>query len=281
MTHIENFETASIDTLVEGLEARRWRSVDLVEAALAWIEALDTRGPMLRAVSFIAADQARTAALNSDARRVRGQASGPLEGIPVLVKDNMDVAGWPTTAGSAALIGLLAPRDAEIVGRLRQAGAVIIGKTAMHELACGITGASSLTGFARNPHALDRSPGGSSSGAGVAVAAGYVPLAIGSDTAGSVRIPAAFNHLFGLRASRGALPLKGIVPLSPTQDMPGPITRYAADLERAFAALSGRVYVASSPRPDLAIGVVDSWFDDDVPSTSHAVAAVARRALGV
>jgi len=280
MTHIENFETASIDTLVEGLEARRWRSVDLVEAALARIEALDTRGPMLRAVSFIAADQARTAALNSDARRVRGQASGPLEGIPVLVKDNMDVAGWPTTAGSRALIGLFASRDAEIVGRLRQAGAVIIGKTAMHELACGITGASSLTGFARNPHALDRSPGGSSSGAGVVVAAGYVPLAIGSDSAGSVRIPAAFNHLFGLRASRGALPLKGIIPLSPTQDMPGPITRYAADLERAFAALSGRAYVASSPRPELAIGVIDAWFDDNVPTTRYAIAAAARRALG-
>lgn len=275
---MDDFSTASIDTLLAGLEARRWRAIDLVETALARIEALDKRGPTLRAVTYVFADEARAAAAASDERRRTGDSLGCLEGIPVLVKDNMDVAGWPTTAGSRALIGLTAVEDAAIVGRLRRAGAVIVGKTAMHELAAGITGASSLTGFARNPHALDRSPGGSSSGAAVAVAAGYVPLAIGSDTAGSVRIPAAFNHLYGLRASRGALPLDGILPLSPTQDMPGPLTRYAADLERAFAALSGQPYIASRGRSDLAIGVLDAWFEDEQEASSDVAAAV-RRAL--
>ncbi|KAA0020292.1 amidase [Salinicola corii] len=275
---IENFAIASLDTLLAGLDARRWRAIDLVEAALARIEAFDKQGPTLRAVTYVFADEARAAATASDERRRMGCSLGLLEGIPILVKDNMDVAGWPTTAGSCALIGLIAQQDAEIVRRLRQAGAVIVGKTAMHELAAGITGASSLTGFARNPHALDRSPGGSSSGAAVAVAAGYVPLAIGSDTAGSVRIPAAFNHLFGLRASRGALPLQGILPLSPTQDMPGPITRYAVDLERAFAALSGQPYPMSEVGTDFSIGVLDTWFGDE-QAASRDISAVAYRAV--
>lgn len=275
---MDDFITASIETLLAGLEARRWRAVDLVEAALARIEALDGQGPTLRAVTYIFAGEARAAAAASDKRRRTGHSPGCLEGIPILVKDNMDVAGWPTTAGSRALIGLTAARDAEIVSRLRRAGAVIVGKSAMHELAAGITGASSLTGFARNPHALDRSPGGSSSGAAVAVAAGYVPLAIGSDTAGSVRIPAAFNYLYGLRASRGSLPLDGILPLSPTQDMPGPITRYAADLERAFAVLSGKPYTTSKADADFSLGVLDAWFEDEKPASSD-IAAIARSAL--
>lgn len=275
---IDNFATASIDTLLAGIDAGRWRALDLVEAALARIEALDKQGPMLRAVTYVFADEARAEATASDERRRMGCPLGLLEGIPILVKDNMDVAGWPTTAGSRALIGLNAVQDAEVVSRLRHAGAVIVGKSAMHELAAGITGVSSLTGFARNPHALDRSPGGSSSGAAVAVAAGYVPLAIGTDTAGSIRIPAAFNHLYALRASRGALPLSGILPLSPTQDMPGPITRYAADLERAFAALSGQPYPMSKMGNGFSIGVLDAWFGDE-QTASRDIAAIAYRAL--
>ncbi|WP_158521460.1 amidase [Kushneria konosiri] len=272
------FATASIETLLSGLESGQWRALDLVETSLARIEALDRQGPRLRALAHVFAEQARAAAMASDERRRTGQPPGLLEGIPVLVKDNMDVAGWPTTAGARALVGLTADGDATMTRRLRQAGAVIVGKSAMHELAAGITGASSLTGFARNPHALNRSPGGSSSGAAVAVAAGYVPLAIGSDTAGSVRIPSAFNNLYALRASRGALPLDGILPLSPTQDMPGPITRYAGDLERAFAVLSQKPYADTRGRADVSIGVLDAWFADR-NETAHDLSAIAYRAV--
>ncbi|KEZ76060.1 amidase [Salinisphaera hydrothermalis] len=255
--------TVSIDTLLDELAAGRQHAATLVEHAIARIEALDSRGPALNAITHLAADEARAAAAASDRRRANGEAIGLLEGIPVLVKDNMDVAGWPTTAGSAALVGRVAQRDAPIVARLRRAGAIVLGKTAMHELAAGITGASSLTGFTRNAYALDHSPGGSSSGAAVAVAAGYVPLAIGSDTAGSVRIPAAFHHLYGLRASRGAIPLDGIVPLSPTQDMPGPLTRFGADMARAFAVLADRPYQPVEASARMRIGVLDAWFDRD------------------
>lgn len=252
------------------------RSVDLVDAVLARIGALDQQGPMLGALTYLAPKQARAAAANSDARRARGDAPGLLEGIPVLVKDNIEVAGWPTRAGSQALVGLVAEQDAEVVKRLSRAGAILVGKTAMHELASGITGASSLTGFARNPHALDRSPGGSSSGSGVAVAAGYVPLAIGTDTAGSVQIPASCNGLYALRATRGSLPLGGIVPLCPTQDMPGPITRNAADLDRAYAVLAGNTFSPHArPTKTLAIGRYDEWFDAD----SVEVTALCRDAL--
>ncbi|MGO2243007.1 MAG: amidase [Halomonas sp.] len=275
---VKNFTTASIDSLIAGLDMGRWRALDLVEATLTRIGELDTQGPMLRAVAYVFAGEARDAAIASDERRRMGCPLGLLDGIPILIKDNMDVAGWPTTAGSRALIGLNAVQDAEIVSRLRHAGAVIVGKSAMHELAAGITGASSLTGFARNPYALDRSPGGSSSGAAVAVAAGYVPLAIGSDTAGSVRIPAAFNHLYTLRASRGSLPLDGILPLSPTQDMLGPLTRYVSDLERAFAVLSDQPYVATEGNTDFSIGVLDAWFEDKQSSGSE-ISAIAYRAI--
>ena len=262
--------TADIDTLLQALTARTLSARDLVDATLARIAALDTAGPALRAITHIGATDAYRDAAASDARRARGVRPRLLEGIPVLVKDNIEVAGWPTRAGSLALDGLVAATDAAIVTRLRAAGAIVVGKTAMHELACGITGASSLTGFARNPHALDRSPGGSSSGAGVAVAAGYVALAIGTDTAGSVQIPAAVNGLYGLRATRGALPLDGIVPLSPTQDMPGPITRHAADLERAFAALTARTLTPGVAGAPLAIGRLVSAFESDGAGISDA-----------
>lgn len=270
--------TASIETLLHELATGRQHAATLVEHAVARIDALDAGGPALNAITHLAADEARAAAAASDRRRANGEAIGLLEGIPVLVKDNMDVAGWPTAAGSAALVGRVAQRDATIVARLRRAGAVLLGKTAMHELAAGITGASSLTGFTRNAYALDHSPGGSSSGAAVAVAAGYVPLAIGSDTAGSVRIPAAFHHLHGLRASRGAIPLDGIVPLSPTQDMPGPLTRFGTDMARAFAVLADQPYAPVEATARMRIGVLDAWFDRD-DETSADVSNVCMAAL--
>jgi len=139
----------------------------------------------------------------------------------------------------------------------------------MHELAAGITGASSLSGFTHNAWQQGRSPGGSSSGSAVAVAAGFVPLAIGSDTAGSVRIPAAFNGLFGLRMTRGALNSAGIVPLSPTQDIPGPLVRHAADLRLISEILTGQRF--SRPDRPLRIGIWQEGFAAEETEINQAV----------
>ena len=138
--------------------------------------------------------------------RPAGAADGPLAGIPVLVKEIVAVAGWPFTCGSAVFAGRVADRDAEIVARLRAAGAVIIGLTHSHEFAYGCTGTSNVSGPCRNPHDPGRMTGGSSSGSAAAVGAGVVPLAIGTDTAGSVRIPAAFCGAVGALPARGTRP---------------------------------------------------------------------------
>lgn len=272
--------TASIGELRAALGAYHMTAEYLVRSALDRIEAVDRQGIGLKAISFISPTAIDEAQASDRLRRQYG-IGGPLDGIPILVKDNMDVTGWPTAAGTLALASLIAEHDANIVTRLREAGAILIGKTAMHELAAGITGASSLTGYARNAYAPTRSPGGSSSGAAVAVAAGYVPVAIGSDTAGSVRIPAAFQNLYGLRASRGAISLKGIVPLSPTQDMPGPLARHAGDLARVASVLTGDYGVSIPEATDvhtLRIGTLDAWFGD-ADTEENEISAVVREAL--
>jgi mandelamide amidase len=264
-----DYLTASINDLQQALTQRTVSARQLTTFALQRIAEVDQ--PRYNAITWLFADQALAAADASDARRQRGEVAGRLEGIPVLIKDNIEVQGWPTSAGSVLLREVIASDDAPLVTRLRKAGAILIGKTAMHELAAGITGASSLSGFTHNAWVEGRSPGGSSSGSAVAVAAGYVPLAIGSDTAGSVRIPAAFNHLFGLRMTRGTINTDGIVPLSPTQDIPGPLTRSAADLRLASEILSGQKF-AESDEP-LRIGIWQEGFAANEDEINQAVRA--------
>lgn len=237
-----DYRHVTLETLLSDLDSGKITSVDLVENSLSLIHQQDKRGPAYNAITWLFEKQAIESAGRSDIRRQRHQNIGRLEGIPLLVKDNIDVAGWPTTAGSLALAGIVATEDADIVAALRREGAVIIGKTAMHELAAGITGASSFSGFTQNAWVPGHSPGGSSSGSAVAVAVGYVPLALGTDTAGSIRIPAAFNGVTGLRPTAGTLSLRGIVPLSPTQDIPGPLVRHAGDLPRVMEILGGEKY---------------------------------------
>lgn len=264
-----DYLTASINDLQQALTQRTVSARQLTTFALQRIAEVDQ--PRYNAITWLFAEQALAAADASDARRQRGEVAGPLEGIPMLIKDNIEVQGWPTSAGSVLLREVIASDDAPLVTRLRKAGAILIGKTAMHELAAGITGASSLSGFIHNAWVEGRSPGGSSSGSAVAVAAGYVPLAIGSDTAGSVRIPAAFNALFGLRMTRGAISTDGIVPLSPTQDIPGPLARSAADLRLASEILSGQQF-AESDEP-LRIGIWLEGFAADEDEINQAVRA--------
>src|SRR5262252_1430848 len=171
-------------------------------------------------------------------RAARGP-RGPLHGIPIVIKDNFETADMPTTGGSVALTGFMTGRDAFQVKRLRDAGAIIIGKTNLHELAAGITTISSAGGQTRNPYDVLRTPGGSSGGTGAAVAASYAASGMGSDTCGSIRIPSANNNLVGLRGTLGLSSRRGIIPLSHTQDIGGPLARSVTDLAIMLDATVG------------------------------------------
>ncbi|MEX2530618.1 MAG: amidase [Gemmatimonadota bacterium] len=174
-----------------------------------------------------------------DEEGARSGPRGPLHGIPVLLKDNVDTFDMPTTGGSFALAGMHPPRDAHLVTRLRDAGAVILGKTNMHELSFGITTLSSVDGRTLNPYDLAANPGGSSGGTAVALAASFAAVGFGTDTCGSLRIPAAFNSLFTLRPTKGLVSATGIIPLARSRDMAGPLARTATDLALALDAIVG------------------------------------------
>ena len=226
----------SIEDLQKAMEEKRVTSRELVELYLARIEAYDQRGPALNAIIAIN-PHARDDASKLDAERAATGARGPLHGIPVLVKDNYETVEMPTTAGSVALRNFHPKRDAFLVQRLKAAGAVILAKTTMHELAAGITTVGSSFGYTRNPYDLTRTPGGSSGGTGAAVAANFAAVGMGSDTCGSIRIPAANNNLVGLRGTQGLASRTGIVPLSSSQDIGGPLARRVADLAIIFDAI--------------------------------------------
>jgi len=179
----------------------------------------------------------------------RRPGSGPLAGIPIALKDNIDVAGIPTTAGTHAMRAHVPGAHAHVARRLFEAGALFAGKTAMHELALGITNNNGVFGPCRNPWNPDRIPGGSSGGSGAAVAARLVPAAIGTDTGGSVRLPAALCGVAGLRPTVGRYPQTGIAPISHTRDTAGPIARTIDDLALLDAVLAD--IAIESPLPEL------------------------------
>lgn len=223
------------------MAAGRLSAVDLVRLYLARIAAFDQQGPALNAVLALNPWAQEEARARDDARIQDAAQSqeAPLLGIPILVKDNIDVAGMPATAGSRALAQRRPARDADVVRRLRAAGAIVLGKTTLHEFACGITNVSSLSGRTRNAYDATRVPGGSSGGSAVAVASAFAAAAIGSDTSGSIRIPAAFNQVYGLRPTAGRCSTEGVVPLSPTLDTVGVMARCVDDLEGLWEALWG------------------------------------------
>lgn len=229
---------SSISDLQGALTAGRATSVQLVDAYLARIAAYDHAGPELNAMIRLN-PRARADAAALDAERKAGRIRGPMHGIPVILKDNYSTRDQPTSAGSIALAGLQTPDDAFQVKKLREAGAVILGKSNMHEMASGITTISSIGGQTCNPYDPDRAPGGSSGGSGAAVAASYAAVAWGSDTCGSIRIPSAVHNLFGLRPTKGLSSISGIVPLSHSQDVGGPIARTVMDLAIALDATIG------------------------------------------
>ena len=211
-----------IATLAQDIRAGRLTCRDLVEECLA---AIAERDPALNAFITVLADDARAQARDADAAISRGA----LHGMPISVKDIIDVARVATSAASRVRAGHRADADANIVSRLREAGAIVIGKCNLHEFAFGTTGDDSAFGPTRNPHAKDHIPGGSSRGSAVSVATGMAVASIGPDTGGSIRIPASACGVVGLKPTVGEVSVVDIVPLAPTLDHVGPLTRAVAD----------------------------------------------------
>jgi amidase len=219
-------------------------SESLVRAALDRIARIDRAGPKLNSVLALN-PHALADARNTDRERRSGRVRGPLHGVPILLKDNIESDDdTATTAGSLALKDNVTHRDAPIVRRLTDAGAIILGKANLSEWANfrstrSISGWSGIGGLVRNPHSLDRTACGSSAGSGAAVAAGIVPLAIGTETDGSVTCPAAMNGIVGLKPTVGLVSRTFIVPISPEQDTAGPMTRTVADAAAVLSVIAG------------------------------------------
>lgn len=262
------FAGLSIAELARRLRSGTTTARALTESALTAAEALN---PKLNCYVTIDHDGALLAADQADRELSRGVDRGPLHGIPVGAKDLIDTAGLRTTRGSRHFDRHVPTVDAAVVVALRQAGAVIVGKTHTHQFAYGPTGDIAHTGPARNPHDPTRMAGGSSSGSGAAVAAGLVPAALGTDTGGSVRIPAALCGVVGLRPTQGAVSMDGVFPLSPSLDTVGPLAATVADAAVVWSALAGR-QMESVPAPvaGLQVGVVRSDVVDRVVPTQAA-----------
>jgi len=246
-THGEAFsqlEEATISQLQAAMSSGQLTAERLVELYLERIEAIDRHGPTLNSVIEINPD-ALEIARALDRERADSGARGPLHGIPVLIKDNIATDDrMQTTAGSLALLGARVPRDAFVARKLREAGAVILGKTNLSEWAnfrgdASSSGWSGRGGQTRNPYVLDRTPCGSSSGSGAAIAANLAAAALGTETDGSILCPSAINALVGIKPTVGLTSRAGVVPISHSQDTVGPMTRTVADAAIMLGAIVG------------------------------------------
>jgi amidase len=238
------FEETTIVELQEAMHSGRHSARTITEAYLERIQDVDKQGASLNSVIELNPD-ALAIADNLDKERKTGRVRGPMHGVPILIKDNIDTGDrMQTTAGSLALAGHSSSRDAYIVERLRESGAVILGKTNLSEWANirsrhSTSGWSGRGGLTRNPYALDRNPSGSSSGSGAAAAASLCAAAIGTETDGSIISPSAANGLVGIKPTVGLLSRSGIIPISHSQDTPGPMARTVADAAALLSILTG------------------------------------------
>ncbi|WP_440976128.1 amidase family protein [Pseudoxanthomonas winnipegensis] len=251
-----DLENATVTQLEAAMADGALTSEALVRAYLARIAAYDKQGPTINAVIALNPKALREAR-RLDRERKAGQVRGPLHGIPVVLKDNIDTFDLPTTAGSSLLAGSLPPDDAFIVKRLRAAGSIVLAKVNLSEFAAGggsvggsrdpaalkagavPNGYSSLGGQTRNPHALDYGPSGSSGGTGAAIAAAFAQFGLGTDTRSSVRGPSSVNGIVGLKPTNGLLSRDGIVPLALSLDTAGPMARSVADIAVALNVMAG------------------------------------------
>jgi aspartyl-tRNA(Asn)/glutamyl-tRNA(Gln) amidotransferase subunit A len=280
----------SITNLGTAFRAGHLTPVDATERCLARIAELD---PILHAFITVTAELAREQARAAAAELARGYDRGPLHGVPIALKDLIDIAGIRTTGASAVFADRIPTEDAEVVRRLRDAGAVMLGKLNLHEMAYGASGIIGCVPASRNPHNLAHVTGGSSSGSAAAVAAGLCYAALGSDTSGSIRIPAALCGVVGFMPSYGLVSLRGVIPLSSSYDRVGPMTRSVRDATLVLQAIAGHdpdditsavlpvpddvaAIDAHGPRPRL--GVVRRHFFAELHPE---VATAIDRALGV
>jgi len=262
----------SLAQAAEEIANKQVSPVDLVDACLREIDAAN---PVVNAYISVYADQARAVAKAAETMIASGYWLGPLHGIPIGLKDNIGLRGLKTTAGSKVIADWVPSRDATVASRLRRNGAILIGKTNMHEFAWGGTSDNPHFGAVRNPWDPERFPAGSSGGSGAAVAARTCPAALGTDTGGSVRLPSAVNGIVGLRPTIGRVSNFGVIPLAWSMDTVGPMTRTVEDCAIVFNAIAGHDPndggSALEPVPDytadlrkgvkgLRIGVVTGYF---------------------
>src|SRR5437899_7854522 len=284
MAGVEVLTTAPLVESARSLRRREVSPLDLVDAYSRRIE----RAGGLHAFIPLPGERARREARRAERRLARGEA-GALLGVPIAVKDLFATRGIRTTAGSRILRDWVPARDAAAVAQLREAGAIIFGKTNLHEFAYGVSTANPWWGVARNPHDPTRSPGGSSGGSAIAVVAGLCAGAIGSDTGGSIRIPASLCGCVGLKPTFGAIPLKGAFPLGWSLDHAGPLARTVDDAGVLFDVLSGGDAGRKSRRAatrGLRVGVLQGSIVERVPpavarQVDAAAAALRRRGLRV
>jgi len=271
---------ASIPELAAAFRDGRSSPTAHLSHLLGRIDALE---PSLHAFVALDSDGAAGAADASAARFAAGQPLGPLDGIPIAIKDVIDVAGFPTTCHSALRLDHVAARDADVVARLRAAGAIILGKLSTHEFAIGGPAFDLPFPPARNPWNTAYHPGGSSSGAGAGVAAGFFSAAIGTDTAGSARNPASASGGVGLKPTYERLSRDGVFPLAPTLDHVGILTRGVEDAAILFDVLTGDTHAADlgSGASGLRIGMVRHFHEEDMPADAETAAALDRVAVSL
>jgi aspartyl-tRNA(Asn)/glutamyl-tRNA(Gln) amidotransferase subunit A len=270
-------------TLTEAAEQirdRRLSPLELTRECLARIERLN---PVLNAFITVTADSALDEARQAEAEIASGNWRGPLHGIPLGLKDLFDTAGVRTTAASNQYRDRIPGKDAEVVRQLKQAGAVLLGKLNLHEFAFGMSGVVSAFGPTRNPWNTERISGGSSSGAGAAVAAGLCVAAMGTDTSGSIRCPSALCGIVGHRPSYGLISMKGVIPLCTSFDTAGPMARTVRDAAVVIDSLTGSTNYASLLQEDvsaLRVGIARKSFFDDLDPGVAACVNQAEEAIG-
>jgi len=251
----------SVTDAAQLIRAGKVSSVELTEAYLARAD----RNKHLNAFITLDRNKALAAAAQADAARAAGSGKGALQGVPLVIKDNIHVAGMPNTAGTPALRNFVPTTNAPVVQKLIDAGAIVLGKTNMHELAFGISGYNEAFSQeepigVRNPYDRNRFAGGSSSGTGAAVGGRLAPGGLGTDTGGSVRVPAAVNGIAGLRPTIGRYSGEGITPISYTRDTAGPLAQTVADVALLDAVITGEKPVGMAKLKGVRLGVYRAYY---------------------